>query len=250
MFQQLLHRKFYHSRVWAPKSCQNPVRTEAGHVADACRLPVPWQGALDSCGSLPGSASSVEQDRPCQSSSPVCVAPTQEKFCGFLLMEIQLSFPVNEVVITAHCCYHGSAEFPPWLRVCLLLFFILLEGLVRGRSDLAEVASTLALLQVLPETSIPHPSRALLPAPALHMDCGVQICSRDCQVLCLKTFLFCFFLELYSVEAAGVTQHILYYPSHHFNRLILLTFTVATVGIMGSEFPLEWISWVNFLGHC
>lgn len=50
-----------------------------------------------------------------------------------------------------------------------------------------------------------------------------------------------FFLKLYSVKAcaAGVTQHILYSPSHHFNHLILLTFTVATVGIMGSEFPLE-----------
>lgn len=49
------------------------------------------------------------------------------------------------------------------------------------------------------------------------------------------------FLKLYSVKAcaAGVTQHILYYPSHHFSRLILLTFTVATAGIMGSEFPLE-----------
>lgn len=119
----------------------------------------------------------------------------------------------------------------------------MLEGLVsvRGRSDLTGVAPTLALLQVLPETSIPHPSRALLPAPALHVDFGVQLCSRDCWVLYLKAFLFCFFLKLYSVKAcaAGVTQHILYYPSHHFNRLILLTFTVATVGITGSEFPLE-----------
>lgn len=53
--------------------------------------------------------------------------------------------------------------------------------------------------------------------------------------------IFFIFLKLYSVKAcaAGVTQHILYYPSHHFNHLILLTFTVATVGIMGSELPLE-----------
>lgn len=133
----------------------------------------------------------------------------------------------------------GCTVFP------LCYFPSVLKGLgsVRGRSDLTGAAPTLALL---PETSIPTSIQSSPPSSCFTRGLWSADTFKGLSGFIFKDFfpLLFFFLKLYSLKAcaAGVTQHILYYPSHHFNHLILLTFTVATVGIMGSEFPLEWVS--------
>lgn len=134
---------------------------------------------------------------------------------------------------------------------CLQCYFPpVLEGLVsvRGRSDLTGVAPTLALLQVLPETSIPTPIPSFPPSSSFTHGLWSADMFKGPSGFIFKDFPLLFFSE--ALLCQGLCSW--HYTAHTLlSQSSLQPFNPFNLHGGYSRNYGEWISsWVNFLGHC